>query len=142
MTKQSHFFNDCLLTILKDFELCPYFISLKDCFVLYRLVTQGHVDFSLQHLTACLQVIAELYLPTAIDSPSKQDQEGLPDFADSNTRAVLLLKKIELSFGYEGYRKERLVQGTSKPPILLVSKQQLYQSSPSKRDSSRSPVKR
>lgn len=46
MTKQSHFFNDCFLTILRDFELCPYMISLKDCFVLYRLVSQG-ADFTL-----------------------------------------------------------------------------------------------
>jgi len=73
MTKQSHFFNDCLLTILRDFELCPYVISLKDCFVLYRLVSSS-TDFTLQHFTACLQVIADLYLPSAIDSPSKQDQ--------------------------------------------------------------------
>lgn len=54
----------------------------------------------------------------------------------------MLLKKIELSMGYEEYRKERLVQGTSKPPILLVTKQQIYQSSPTKRAASRSPVKR
>ena len=48
-----------------------------------------------------------------------------------DTRAVLLLKKIELSKGYETYRKERLMQGVAKPPIVLT-KDKSRNDSPSK----------
>jgi hypothetical protein len=40
----------------------------------------------------------------------------------NNTRAIALLKKIELSKGYDNYRKNRVMTGTSKPPILLSKK--------------------
>jgi hypothetical protein len=42
------------------------------------------------------------------------------DSETGNQRAILLLKKIELSKGYELYRKERLMEGVAKPPILLA----------------------
>ena len=33
----------------------------------------------------------------------------------------MLLKKIELSKGYDIYRRERLMEGVAKPPILLAA---------------------
>lgn len=39
MTKQANFFNDCLLVMLRDFEICPFVAPLKDCFIIFNLVT-------------------------------------------------------------------------------------------------------
>ena len=128
MTKNASFFNDCLLLLLRDFELCPFMASIKDCYIIYRLVTgtcasnSKPEQFQLYQLCAMLQIMADVYLTNAIDSPSKEEQRNIPDFSDRNNRAVLLLKKIEMSKGYEQYRIERLLQGTVKPPILLATK--------------------
>lgn len=35
LKKQSHFFNDCLLSMLRDFELSPFLVPIKDCYVIY-----------------------------------------------------------------------------------------------------------
>jgi hypothetical protein len=65
-----------------------------------------------------LQIFADYFLPQAIGSPNKQ--KGFMDENSSNSRAIMLLKKIELSKGYELYRRERLMEGVAKPPILLA----------------------
>lgn len=37
----------------------------------------------------------------------------------NTTRALALLKKIELSKGYDNYRKNRQMHGISKPPVII-----------------------
>jgi hypothetical protein len=37
----------------------------------------------------------------------------------NKTRALALLKKIELSKGYDNYRKNRQMQGIAKPPVII-----------------------
>jgi len=39
MTKSAHFFNECLLVMLRDFEICPFIIPLKDSYVIYCLIS-------------------------------------------------------------------------------------------------------
>lgn len=39
MTKSAHFFNDCLLVMLRDFEMCPFLIPLKDSYIIYCLIS-------------------------------------------------------------------------------------------------------
>lgn len=38
MTKSAHFFNECLLVMLRDFEMCPFLIPLKDSYIIYCLI--------------------------------------------------------------------------------------------------------
>lgn len=38
MTKSAHFFNECLLVMLRDFEICPFITPLKDSYVIYCLL--------------------------------------------------------------------------------------------------------
>ena len=55
VTKQSNFFNDCLVLMLRDFELCPFLVPLKDCFVIYSLITESQASqnkFSISKLNA------------------------------------------------------------------------------------------
>ena len=39
MTKSAHFFNECLLVMLRDFEICPFITPLKDNYVIYCLIS-------------------------------------------------------------------------------------------------------
>jgi hypothetical protein len=70
MTKNSNFFHDCLLVMLRDFEICPFIATLKDCFILYILVS-GVQDanvvngksFTSAMLAQILQIFADYFLP-------------------------------------------------------------------------------
>lgn len=64
MTKQANFFNDCLLVMLRDFEICPFVAPLKDCFIIFNLVTnETGTHFKAEQLGQLLQVLADFYLP-------------------------------------------------------------------------------
>jgi len=71
------------------------------------------------------QVIADYYLPnTCIGEEllsqtinESLDQSQSP--VNNKTRALALLKKIELSKGYDNYRKNRQMQGIAKPPVII-----------------------
>lgn len=39
MTKSAHFFNECLLVMLRDFDVCPFITPLKDSYVIYCLIS-------------------------------------------------------------------------------------------------------
>ena len=39
MTKSAHFFNECLLVMLRDFDICPFITPLKDNYVIYCLIS-------------------------------------------------------------------------------------------------------
>ena len=41
MTKYSNFFHDCLLVMLRDFEICPVLAPLKDCYIIYSIIVQS-----------------------------------------------------------------------------------------------------
>jgi hypothetical protein len=120
MTKHANFFNDCLLVMLRDFEICPFVASLKDCYIIFHLVN-NHKDtgFKTEHLCQLLQVLCDSYLPLASDA-SQNDHNLVAMSVEGDSRAVLMLKKIELSKGYEAYRKERLMAGVAKPPVVLA----------------------
>ena len=69
-----------------------------------------------------LQILCDFYLPYAFGSENLEDTraDSQNDMGTCDVRAVLLLKKIELSRGYEAYRKERMMAGVAKPPIVLA----------------------
>ena len=69
-----------------------------------------------------LQILCDYYLPSAIGTENIQDTsaDSQDETAGCDVRAVLLLKKIEVSRGYENYRKERMMAGVAKPPIILA----------------------
>lgn len=131
MTKQSNLFSDCLLIMLRDFELCPFLAPLKDCYILYNLISSESKSWSAENLSTLFQVLADFYLPSslgcAVDESNRvivtSSQEALL-METPEARAVLLLKKIELSKGYDKYRRERLMCGVAKPPLLLANDRQ------------------
>jgi|LauGreDrversion4_2_1035121.scaffolds.fasta_scaffold66730_2 hypothetical protein len=69
------------------------------------------------------QIISDFYLPfsqSGMDVLSKsQLEEDSATINTSDSRAFAMLRKIELSKGYENYRKQRLIIGVAKPPVLL-----------------------
>lgn len=79
--------------------------------------------FSADHLAQMFQIIADIYLPCTtigeeLISQAKIETQG-PEVPLENIRAVALLKKIELSKGYDNYRKNRQMLGISKPPVII-----------------------
>lgn len=66
-----------------------------------------------------MQIIADFYLQNT-DVMSESLFENSTN-ETSDTRALSLLKVIEMSKGYDTYRMERLISGTTKAPLLLSS---------------------
>lgn len=69
------------------------------------------------------QIISDFYMPyspSGVDVLSKsQMQDDSASINTSDSRAFAMLRKIELSKGYENYRKQRLIMGVAKPPVML-----------------------
>lgn len=66
-----------------------------------------------------MQIIADFYLQNT-DVMNDSLYENSTN-NNSDTRALSLLKVIEMSKGYETYRHENNIKGTTKAPLLLSS---------------------
>lgn len=122
MTKYGDMFHDCIRYMLRDFELCPIIVPLKDCFIIFGMVVgtgNENKPFRTEQLCQIMQIIADFYLQNT-DVMSESLFENSTN-ETSDTRALSLLKVIEMSKGYDTYRMERLISGTTKAPLLLSS---------------------
>jgi hypothetical protein len=45
MRFECDFSQDCLLTLLKDFDICPRMVSIKEAFIIYSVVFSGNSEF-------------------------------------------------------------------------------------------------
>ena len=90
----SFVFKECILKLLKDFDMVPIVLQEKDAFIYFSLLIQvdgdGVIHFDLDTLLRLFQIIANYYI--------KDFDEGNDCFSQLDDQNVkILIKRIELS---------------------------------------------